>query len=86
MQTCFKAKHQSGGGEPYPLSLLPDPDALQQLVDDLGGVLAAIRGAADVGDFLWTSPVVCKRDRDIQRAAPPIFGIPLVTWEADVCF
>lgn len=44
----------------YPLSLLPDPDALQQVIDDLGSVFAAVRGTTDVGNFIWTSPVIYK--------------------------
>ena len=48
---------------PYPLSLLPDPDALQQVVDDLGGVLAAFRGTTDVGDLIWASPIICKKQK-----------------------
>lgn len=41
-----------------PLSLLPNADALQQVVDDLGGVLAAVRRTTDVGDLIWTGPVI----------------------------
>ena len=44
--------------DPYPLSLLPDPNALQQVVYDLGCMFAAVRGSADVGNLIWTSPVI----------------------------
>jgi len=54
MKKCLK-------GGPYPLSLLPDPDALQQVVDDLCSVLAAVRRTTDVGNLIWTSPIICKK-------------------------
>lgn len=52
--------------DPYPLSLLPDPDALQQVVDDLGSMLAAVRGATDVGNLIWAAPVICEKDLNLH--------------------
>lgn len=43
------------------MSLLPDPDALQQVIDDLGGVLTALGGTAYVGDLIRTGPIIWNR-------------------------
>lgn len=50
----------------YPLSLLPDPDAQQKVIDDLGSMFAVVRGTADVGNFIWTSPIICKKDLNLE--------------------
>ena len=42
----------------HPLLLLSDPDALQQLVDDLGRVVTAIRRAHDVSYLIGTCAVI----------------------------
>ena len=43
----------------YALALLvPHADGLQQLIDDGGGVLAAVRGPHHVGDLIRTGAIV----------------------------
>ena len=42
----------------HPLLLLSDPDALQQVVDDLGRVVTAIRRAHDVSYLIGTCAVI----------------------------
>lgn len=50
----------------YPLSLLPDPDALQKVTDYLGSMFAVVWGTADVGNFIWTSPIICNKDLKLE--------------------
>lgn len=46
---------------PHPGAVPPYPQALQQVVDDAGGVFAALGGAHDVGDLLGARAVVCPK-------------------------